>query len=240
MNRAEMREMLKGCLNEPLGAETDEFTIPQLNSLLNRGLLAIQMKVARINPAAFLQVDTFATVAFKNIYPVPNGLIAIRKVICTRTGKRLAKRSDGYMDHTFGPSVGSDLSAVEGVSSATDPTDYSPFGRYIRLGPTPNNARANAISLTYTPSLTMADDTDVPQVAEGLHDAIVNKAWTLGIRNNADIGQKAAASQALESSLEDFDDLAGVPIDGGIQVMPDFDPVDGWYGEPSEDRSLLR
>lgn len=230
MNRAEMRAMLKDCLQEPQGAETDYWSIPALNALLNRALLAIEMKVIRINPTAFMQVDTFAQVANKNLYPIPPGCIAIRKVLCTRTGKRLRLQSDGYMDVTYGAGVGENL---QNVTTGQDPRDYVPFGRYIRVGPTPNVARANAISIAYTASLTMAEDTDVPQLVESLHDAVVNKAWVLGLRPTADIGQIAAASRALDQSLEDFDDLAGVPVDSAIQVIPDFDPIDGLYGEVS-------
>lgn len=226
-----MRDILKDCLQEPAGTATDQFSIVRLNTLLNRGLLAIQMKVVRANPGAILAVDTFALVALKNIYPLPTGAIAIRKVTRTADGKRLAIRADGYMDVTYGATVGTAISTSVGVTFGTKPLDWSPFGRYMRFGPCPDTAVANGIAVTYIPSLTMAADTDVPEIVEGLHDAIVNKAWQLGLRPNADIEQKAAAGAALADSLQDFDILAGAPIDGAIQILPDFDMIDGLYGQ---------
>lgn len=231
MNRSDMRAMLKDCLQEPVGANVDQFSLAQLDALLNRGLLWVQMKIVRVNPAAILAVDTFGVVANKNIYPVPTGSIAIRKVFRTIDGKRLALRPDAWMDVKYGPGVGENL---VNVTKADRPVDWSPFGRFIRLGATPNATSSNAISVTYTPSLTMADDADVPQIPEPLHDAIVNRAWQLGLRPSADIGMKAAAGKALEESLVDFNDLAGVPSDGAIQIIPDFDAIDGLYGSPSE------
>ena len=232
MNRADMREILKYCLHEPAGAETDQFSISELNTLLNRAILWVEMKVIRINPDAVLAVDTFGLVANKNLYPVPVGSIAIRKIVRTIDGKRLGRRADGYMDVTYGAGVGENLS---NVTTGTSPDEWCPFGRFMRFGPTPNNTLANAIAVTYIPSLTIADDTTVPQLAEGLFDAVVNRAWCLGLRPNADIAMKAAAAKALEESLEDFDNLAGVPTDGAIQFMPDFDPIDGLYGSSSID-----
>jgi len=229
MNRAEMRAMLKDCLQEP-AASDDQYSTSQLNVLLNRGLLWVQMKVVRINPAAFLAVDSFGVVADKNIYPVPTGSIAILKLVRSSDGKRIAKRSDAYMDVKYGPGVGENLT---NVTKAAKPDDWSPFGRYMRLGPTPNATASGAILVTYTPSLTMADDSTVPGIAEPLHDAIVNRAWQLGLRPNADVGMKAAAGKALDESMVDFTDLAGVPSDGAFQIIPDFDSVDGLYGAPA-------
>ena len=223
-----MREMLKVLLQEPAGDETDQWTIPQLNQLLNRALLWVQMKVVRINPGAFLSIDTQAIVSGTNIYAFPVGAVAIRKIIRTRDGKRLMRQPEGYMDVTYGPSVGTGLST--GVVSGRDPLDWCPFGRYARVGPVPNEALLNGLSFQYIPSLTMAVDANVPAITEGLHDAIVNKAWCLGIRPNADISQKAAALKSLEDSLADFDNLAAVPDDSAIQIMPDYDSINGLYG----------
>jgi len=223
-----MREMLKVLLQEPAGDETDQFTIPQLNQLLNRALLWVQMKVIRINPDAFLSVDTQAIVSGTNIYAFPVGAVAIRKVLRTRDGKRLNRQPEGYMDVTYGPNVGVALST--GTVLGRDPIDWCPFGRYARVGATPNEALLNGITFQYVPSLTMAVDANVPAITEGLHDAIINKAWCLGIRPNADISQKAAAMKSLEESLDDFDNMAAVPTDSAIQILPDYDSVGGLYG----------
>lgn len=238
MNRGEMRAMLKDCLQEPSGTATDQFSIPQLNMLLNRGLLWVATMVQRVNPDAVLAIDTFALAANKNLYPVPTGCVAVRKVVRTRDGKRLARRSDAYLDATYGAVTGE--SVTTGTTLARDPLEWAQFGRFIRLGPTPNEALANGIRITYIPSLTMSDDADVPQLVEGLHDAVVNRAWQLGLRPNADIAQKAAAAKAVEDSILMLPELVGTPTDDAMQLIPDFDGVSGLYGTTTDTDSETR
>lgn len=222
-------DLLKHCLNEPKSSE-DQFTSPELLRLLNRGLSWLQSKMLLVNSNAIMAADSVNLVQGSNLLPMPPGHLRIMKAIRISDGVQLYKRRPPYMDYTYGPLKGSNLTV--GTFAAL-PTDWTMFGRYMRIGPTPNASAPSALMIEYVPSISLPADNPnyVPDVADPLLDIVVNKAWCMGLRPSADVGQIATATKALQDSLADFDALCGLP--DSTELIPDFDEIDGYFDETS-------
>lgn len=228
---ADMLALLKHCLMEPASGN-DQFTDPELLRLLNRGFAFLQTQLLAVNNNAVMAVDSVGIVQGSNLIVMPQGNLAVTAISRLSDGQRLYKRSPAWMDNTFGFLKGTGLT-VGPVGEK--PTDWTMFGRYVRIGPIPSVTVATALAVEYVPSLSVPADNPnyVPQVADPLLDIVINKAWSLGLRPSADLAQHAAAAKALADSMSILPTLSGTP--SSMQVLPDFDTVDGFFDDQGDE-----
>lgn len=174
MNRSTMRTLLQRRISEPVGG--DQWSDSDLNSILNEGCHLVQKEIMKLDPHAFIEIDTAPTVNGQNLYAKPTGLWYEHEVGIKGTGGStwepynriewsdtrlfpipVIRRDDPY-----------DQNDYERVSRG-----YVNVGRYFWINPAPTDAVADGLRVVYVPTVEMGEDTDVPAIHQALHMAVV-------------------------------------------------------------------
>jgi hypothetical protein len=165
MNRGELREDLRLLLQEEV---EDDYSDNRLNTLLLIGLRRLERYVLKINPQAFVSIyvadiiDASSDPDRLKLYNWPEGTIRPLNV------KRRATPADKYVPLPKLP-----YSLVNDEDTKPSQLGWSPWGQhFFALEPPPSAAIDDGLLVEVVEHLSMAEDTDVPDVALGLHDAI--------------------------------------------------------------------
>jgi hypothetical protein len=165
MTRVQIRALLQRQLQEPVGG--DQWTDVELNDALNHGLAMVEKEVLKVLPEAFSYFYHIDTEANKNAYPLPTDFISVHQVKFLEASSGKYVRATGYQHSE--------------IDSEDQPAGncWAILGRYLYVSPTPTVAATNGIRLLFTPTLTMAEDTDTPEVPTVLHAGIALYAKAL-------------------------------------------------------------
>lgn len=210
MTRGTMRAILQRQLNDEVGGDWSE---TELNDLLNVGCSMTQKDIIKLYPEAFVFIDeTTDIVASRTYYPLPQGLWHIVEV----------EQMDSSGNWTTLPPRDYHIAKQAFLDGDETTVAYSRRGRNIRIWPQPDADLASGLRLAYTPTLTMAVDSDVPDIPIPLHIAIV--LWAKRIA----IGETSEASAPVREALQDIlSDLGLYYRDTtlGKPVVPDITGV---------------
>ncbi len=155
-----MRTLLRRRINE---ITADQWADGDLNDVLNLGLHQVQKRIMAIDPEAFIYIARAPITALEEFVPKPVGMWYEKAV-------RLKDSSTGL----YGGIEKMDYYLAETLTSGD--AVYSHLGRFLAIHPIPSANVTNGVEILYIPVLSMAVDTDVPDVHIGLHDAIVKAA----------------------------------------------------------------
>lgn len=195
MIRSTLRTLLRRHINE---ATADNWTDDDLNEMLNEGLRYMARRVRRLRPDAFTYIDTIDVVNGQNLYPLPVGFSGEQEVAVKDTAA-----SGGYRALDKEPyHIARDLTSGDQV--------YFMLGRYLGVAPTPGASVAAGIRLTWSPVLSMATDSDVPDLHLDLHMGIVYAAKIYILGETKD--ETKSAREELEILIGDVlvnEQLAG-------------------------------
>ena len=204
--RAQLRNMLKRRLQDTGNAQ---WTNAVLNDYLNHGLQYMQKRILEVDPMAFVYTDTATLTVDVADYPMPANSMWEVGVFTKAT----ATADYAWLDRIERPW----LQAGGSTNWEANPfsAGYARKGRYLVIHPTPTATIAAGLKLEYVPWLTMAADTDVPEVDVGLQEGIVYRAEEIALGDTAQEAVKAK------------EDLAQIVTDisryyrrsGGIQRM---------------------
>jgi hypothetical protein len=182
MNRAAMRDDLRRRLQEEVA---DRWSDTNLNSKLNQGLVETQKEIMKVDPEAFSYIDRADQVASQEYYEWPAGIWYEREL--------RVRNSDGTYSSMRRINFSERADAIAGSSLLT----YARFDRKnFVLAPIPTTSVVNGLEIVWVPTLSMANDTDVPPIHLGLHIAVIEFAEILAL---ADVG---------DTSEETIKDLA--------------------------------
>ena len=196
MNRTTMRSRLRRRLNED---SPDNWTDDDLNELLGQGLIRLQTLIMRTEPQAFLTSCITDLVQGQSYYLKPGGMIYEVRVEtkAAGVGATYAAIKRGDFDD-----VANDALAQSGGQS-TPQTRYAHFGKELFIGPAPSENVSGGLKVFFVPTLSMAVDTDVPQVVLPLHMGIVLYAHLFAI------GETGEGRDQIREDLKEI--LADIP-----------------------------
>lgn len=192
MTRSDMRAMLRRRLQED-STVAAQWTDATLNDLLNLGLLYMQKKIMAVDPCFVIYTATTNLVADQAAYAKPANFIFEMTVKTRSTPTADWDDSDAreYLEY------------YEIATNEDDnETGYSIKGRFIVLNPAPGSNVTNGLQIEYVPSLSMAVDTDVPDITTMLHEGIVYRAQHIAL-GDTDQDQTNAAKD-LEAVVADI------------------------------------
>lgn len=155
-----MRTLLRRRLNEVLA---DNWQDEDLNDVLNLALHRVQKRILTIEPEAFLYIANAPITINQEFIAKPVGMWYEKEVRLLDTATGLYGEIDRLPYHTAKTLTSGD-------------TAYAHFGRFFAIRPIPAASILAGLQVLYVPTLTMAVDSDVPDVNLGLHDAIVKAA----------------------------------------------------------------
>lgn len=169
---------MKGLLRRRL-ADTAvvDYEDVDLNQILNDALPFVQKAVIKVDPTAFLLVTRQHIVAGVDLYRRPEGTWSVMKI--------KARQSNGAYRSLGQPIDDEQLESISlaaaGSPSANQVGNYrfGFFGDFIKIAPVPTASLADGLEWITVQTLQMANDTDVPALHIGLHNAVVLRAQEL-------------------------------------------------------------
>ena len=195
MTRDAMRALLRRRLNE---TTADNWTDDNLNGLLLEGLRRMETMILRVNPEAFLTSCITDLVQDQSYYLKPTGILyEVRVETKTDVSAEFKKIEKGDFDSV------ADVAELESTGSGRQAMRYAHYGKEFFLGPAPSSSVSGGLRVHFVPSISMANDDDVPQLAIPLHLGIVLYAHMLAI------GETGEGREAILSDLKEI--LADIP-----------------------------
>jgi hypothetical protein len=175
MNRGDARDQLRRRLQE---YSPDLWLNTDLNRALNFAAMEMQKEVMKVDPEAFRFVDRTdivnATTFEKQFYEFPAG--------CWYESAVQILGDDGKYGK---PLVR--IPYLEVLDRTDGEPRYARFDRsYFLLSPPPDADRANGIQLTWTPTLTMANNIDELPFHTGLHLGVVMFAEMIALGDSGE------------------------------------------------------
>jgi hypothetical protein len=215
--------MLRRRLQE---ATAKQWSDANLNTYLNLGLQFMQTAVMQVSPEEYLSISTADMVADDNLIPKPYGMLSIKKLeLKYPTDSAYVKATKARNDE-IDALVTADLDAFSSYYR------YAPFGRWIKYWPTPSANATAGMKLTWTPTLTMGADSDVPDLHTNLHEGIIYRAQEVALGDTDEItdpGVLASTQKILSvvvSRIPLYYQTAGGEPD---EIEVDLDITDGWF-----------
>lgn len=195
MTRGQLRTMLRRQLQE---VSEDQWTDDTLDSYLNMGLHSLQQAIMAVRPEAYLRIDDTDIVNASSdptlaLIPKPQGFHHE-----IRLQKQDSTSSSGWTDLGM-----ISYTKTRGRVSSGQELKYAHWGRYFLLSPPPSTSVVGGLRLEWVPTLTMAEDTDVPDVPISLHKAIVYYAMKDAL------GETTEAAKIADGQLQVM--LAQIP-----------------------------
>jgi hypothetical protein len=190
MTRATMRALLRRQIQE---ASADQWTDADLNEALNHGLRLIQKEIIKLDAVAFAYMYVRDIEANVDAYPLPTSFIYEHsiEILNSTTGEYDRISKIDYVEKKGSNAPGSG-----------DSFRYTIIGRYVMLTPKPAVAVTDGLRLFYMPVLTMAADTDTPEVDDVFHPTIVAAAKILLLEDTAEAGE--STRKLMMESLVDL------------------------------------
>lgn len=180
MNLGEIREKVRGYLNEPLPAF---WTDAELKGHINTGMRKVHNRIKTVSRYHFTTRATFSTVAGTEYYSLPADCKDLKLVTWIDTdGRETPLGRAPWPDPTaFTPPGLLDPSVGSGFDG---PTFYWIVGASIRLLPRP--AAVSTIKLYYEARITdLSGDADLPSCDADYHDMIAKwAALEAGVKDN--------------------------------------------------------
>lgn len=200
MTRSTMRALLRRQVQE---ATADQWSDVDLNEALNVGLLMAEKEILKIDKLAFAYMYAIDLVGAKDNYPLPTAFMFEHSVEMLVSGqyKRIPR-----------------LDYIDRENHSGSDYRYSILGRYLFLKPAPTSSVTSGMRLLFCPVLTMAEDTDTPEVDDSLHVAIVAAAKILLMEDTAESAESARRRLA--------ESVADLPLYRGPSV-PEYVSIDG-------------
>ena len=161
MNRGTLRTLLGKRLQDTVD---DQFDDTALNDLINVGIGLLQNEILKVNPLAFVSIDTFASVASQPYYEVPANIYHEVEL--------------GIAD-TSAPEAYRPLTKVPWRARTREAGSnevYARLGQYWWIQPTPTASTAAYFRLIWHYALSLSDDTTEPRIHSSLHTCIVDYA----------------------------------------------------------------
>jgi hypothetical protein len=185
----------------------------------------MQTAILQVSPEEFLSISTANMVADENLIPKPPGMLSIKKVELKYPTDTAYKKATKARNDEIDALVEQDLDAYSTYYR------YAPFGRWIKYWPTPGSNSSAGMRLTWSPSLTMGADTDVPDLHLNLHEGIIYRAQEIALGDTDEITDPnvLAATQKLLSVV-----VSRIPLyyqqSGGEpdEFEVDIDKEAGW------------
>lgn len=176
-----MRALLRRLLMED---SEDNWTDAELNALLNLSLQSWQDYILVVQPEAFLQWDYADITSGERFYPKPVGMryeieLGVKSTAAATDYAPLTVHSYDAIRHgVVGTRRESDIDPIP-----TEPNQlYAHAGKYFFLGWAPSDTISQGLECCYVQHLTMGADSDVPDLAIGLHYGVVLEGAIMALR----------------------------------------------------------
>jgi hypothetical protein len=116
------------------------------------------------------------------------------------------------------------------LNTNAEDTVYCLRGRYIGIFPAPTVSVTDGIEMMHAPTPTLSEDTDVPELEETLHYAMV--CWTAMLAKGDGLEDDTKESNELRRILADIPDDYGSGGDLGqpLLLQPDASDARGRFG----------
>jgi hypothetical protein len=157
-----------------------------LNAAINSAYLEIVGKFAFSETRA---VSGVTTVVGTNEYPLPVGLVILRRVWDMTNSRKLSKRSTRF------------LASWKNTETNNQPTDYIRLASSIMLFPIPDGIYTIMLEGVYVEKLVA--DSDVPVIPATWHDGILLRARWYYFDTRGDVGKAIYASNTYKDWLSD-------------------------------------
>jgi len=181
MTRGEMHEMFRRRIQD---VAEDLFLDSTVNRYLNAGLRYMQKEVLKLDPEAFFEVAQTDIVANQGLYEKPTNMIHEIAFKIMGTGGRYIRLVRRPYFNTI--SRNSEAGAI-----------YCHHGAFFLISPTPTSSVVDGIELVHCPTLTMADDSDVPPLNINIHEGVVFSAEVFARGENGE-GKSVFETKAKE------------------------------------------
>jgi hypothetical protein len=165
MNRALMRTMLRRRVDD---VEEEVWADSDLDQILIVATQLMETHVLEIDAEAFIQIDTAHIVSGQKEYEKPAGML--HEIALLKLG------SDGVTYTRIRRLDYNQILEREADGGSSSETVYAHMGRYLVLSPTPSASVTAGLRAVYVPSLTLAEDTDIPPMPLPLHIGVVMEA----------------------------------------------------------------
>ncbi len=164
-NRAALRTGLQRLLQD---TSATEWTVPELDEIINESMQSLQEFILMIDPEAFVVFQSRNIVAAERYYLRPVDIVWDMELGFSETPD-----STDYAPLTRKPFY--ELRENDEGRPYTDADlqgCYAKVGNYYYLGWLPDKAITEGLQVVYTPWLAMDEDTDVPALSLGFHRMI--------------------------------------------------------------------
>lgn len=221
MTRGTMRSVLRRRLNE---LTQDNWTDVMLDDLLNTSLAQVQTDVMQVVPQAFVNIWRQDITAGQEFYDKPVGLQYEYLVRLKDTGSGLyfqIRNGDYYQLQNRGLSLST---PPQQFNTLIPETKYAHLGRHLAINPIPSVTVTNGLEIIGIPTLSMALDTDVPELNLALHMLPVLWANLFAL---GETQESAAAVTALIDRLTSqiplyYRQSAGDPVTLQPDIIKDY------------------
>jgi len=185
MNRSTMRSVLRRRLNEQT---PHNWTDVELDDLLNEALFWVQKKALRVNPLAFLTWTRTTLKKDESFYKRAVGSWWEFEVAVKATAAAT----------TYTPLKRHPYKEIREFESVQEVVGWAKMGTFIAILPAPPEDIVDGLQVIHTPLLTMAVDTDVPDLHLSLHTMVVVKANQLALQERPESPQSAPVMAELK------------------------------------------
>lgn len=182
MTRAQLRARLEKRLQD---TTTEQWSLAEKNDLLNDGLREIQKRIMFIDPFFLIE---------ENVADITINEARIKKPLGFMYEFSLERKDPTSGIYSRMYPIDDEESRQRDSSASV--VKYSHDGQYFKLSPTPSASIVDGFRLKSMQTLTMAADSDVPDVHIMLHQAIVIAAQLMAL------GDTGVAREAIAQELE--------------------------------------
>lgn len=185
MQRGSMRNLLRRMLNDVSKTEFDDDT--ELDELLLFGLHDMQEYIMAIDKEAFAQWDNADVKISERYYPRPvssrfefelsyssNPAVNAYRPLTRVSFGVLRKTESGVLSGSI--DRGRDI-AIHDVTTSSDLGQYGIIGNYYYISWIPAATIVDGFEVVHSPTLTMANDTDTPELPIWMHRGVVYSAF---------------------------------------------------------------
>jgi hypothetical protein len=221
-----MRTVLRRRLNEPVAGNWSD---ADLNDLLNTALVKVQADIMKVSPLAFVNIWHQDVVAAQEFYDKPVGLQYEYLVRLKDTTSGLyfqIRNGDYYALVSRNLTLGT---PPQNFNSIVPETKYAHLGRHFAISPIPGVSVTAGLETIGVPTLSMALDTDVPEINLALHMLPVLWAHIFARGETQEpLVQTLAVIDRLEALIPDFyRQSAGDPVTLQPDIIKDYGRLDG-------------
>lgn len=173
MNKVTMRRMARSKLGD-LSTSLPIYSDSDYNTALIHSAYYVQARLAKVNAVPFTAVQVTNLTSGVGDYPLPPDITTpgVRRLYTLQNGVYVPAKLRNLEDLEDGVRDAAVTQVGEDPTTTATQVEYAQDGDYLIISPTPTANTTNGLRFRYACTVTMADDTSIPQLPLVLHDAI--------------------------------------------------------------------